>query len=76
MTQAQQPPAAPPSGFFAPLKRAWWAFLGSPVTSPNPYDRSVDPMAIKDGLEKRQRLSLWWLTDVPMFFDERSVQKL
>ena len=62
---------------FAWLAQQWRSLIGpEPVKPLTPYDRKVDPNAIKDGLAERQRQSLWWLTDVPMFFDERSVQKL
>jgi hypothetical protein len=61
----------------AKLARAWRAVTGSkPMKAPSPLDRTVDPQAVKDGLDKRQTRSLWWLTDAPMFFDEPSVQKL
>jgi hypothetical protein len=81
LTQATSP-AAPRSDFsfkamFAELVRAWRALTGpATVKPPSPLDRTPDPQAIKERLDKRQTKSLWWLTDVPMFFDERSVQKL
>jgi hypothetical protein len=82
VTQAPQLAFAPASGFslsavFDGLVQWWRRLKGpKPVKPPSPLDRTVDPAAVKANLDERQRRSLWWLTDVPMFFDERSVQRL
>ena len=79
VTQVPQLASAPSPGagrrrLFGGLVQ-WWRDLGGPKRK-NPLDRTIDSAVIKANLDERQRRSLWWLTDVPMFFDEGSVQKL